>query len=107
MGHSWQFHWVKFMRCSLALSCALLVFALGVFAASPLLHQQLHHAADTAADDGCAIVLFAGGVSVPVILAAPPPAPAEWQELRALVSHEICLDSPRYLLQPGRGPPVG
>ncbi|HEY4246794.1 MAG TPA: hypothetical protein VGM64_08055 [Lacunisphaera sp.] len=85
-----------------------MIFALGLFAASPILHQQLHHH-DThlAADDGCAIVLFANGVSVPLAVIATPPTAVEWIEQAYHPSIEIILDSPRYLLHPERGPPVG
>jgi hypothetical protein len=94
------------LRRLLAALCAALVFALGLFSASPLLHQQLHHGADSAPDDSCAIVLFANGVSVPLALTAPPPPSADWQEFYPAVTTEIFLDSPRYLLQPERGPPA-
>jgi len=93
-------------RRFLAAGIALLVFALGVFAASPALHDWLHSRTGTATDDGCAIVLFAGGVSVPLAVTALPPS-VEWSGQSYGRSKEIFLDSPRYLLQPGRGPPVG
>ena len=95
----------EFFRGLLATGCAVLVFALGLFAASPALHGQLHHDAKAPADDGCAVVLFAGGVSVPLAAIAAPLPPAEWRAQVHFVSTEIRLDSPRYLLQPERGPP--
>ena len=82
------------------------MLALGLFAASPILHQQLHQHIDPALDDGCAVVLFAGGVSLPLAAPALPPRATEWQELRPVSVTEIYLDSPRYLLRPERGPPV-
>ena len=90
----------------MATGCAALVLALGIFAASPALHSQLHHGVDAAADDSCAIVLFANGVSVPLAVVAPPRPAAEWREQAYLRSADILLDSPRYLLLPGRGPPA-
>jgi hypothetical protein len=97
---------VDCLRRLLAAGCAALIFALGLFAASPALHGQLHHDTTASTDDGCAIVLFAGGVSVPLAAIAVTPPSAEWCEPVYFGSTEICLDSPRYLLQPGRGPPV-
>ena len=86
----------------------MLVFTLGLFGASPILHGQLHHNDGVASsDDGCAVVLFAGGASVPLVVTALPPPPVEWREQPYVTSPEIFLDSPRYLLQPERGPPVG
>ena len=94
-------------RRLLATGCAVLVFALGLFGASPILHGQLHHNDGVvSSDDGCAVVLFAGGVSVPLAVVALAPS-AEWTLQSYVRSTEIFFDSPRYLLQPGRGPPVG
>ena len=102
-------HWTDFLRRLLAASCAALIFTLGLFAASPTLHEQLHHndnAPLAPEDDACAIVLFADGVSVPVALHAPPPPALDWVAQPYFSSPEIFLDSPRYLLRPERGPPV-
>ena len=85
--------------------CALLVFTLGLFAASPLLHEQLHHATDHA-DDGCAIVLFANGVAVPLAVPVLPPPSTGWRGQPYLVTAEVSGNSPRYLQLPGRGPPA-
>ncbi len=93
-------------RQLLAMGCAALIFALGVFASSPVLHSQLHAGGHATFEDGCAITLFANGVSVALPLMAPPPPSDQWDELPDAVSHEVFLDSPRYLLQPERGPPV-
>jgi len=102
-----QSRWADSFRRVLATGCAAVIFALGLFAASPSLHEQLHHKAGASSDDGCAVVLFAGGVSMPLAVMAAPPPSAEWSEPAYAVSTEIFLDSPRYLLQPERGPPVG
>ena len=106
MGTKRHSHWSEGLRRLLAAGGAVLVFALGLFAASPVLHAQLHHHVDAALEDGCAIVLFAGGVSMPLVVTAIPPRTVEWQDQRFVASVEIFLDSPRYLLRPERGPPV-
>ena len=86
-----------------AAAAAALVFALGLLAASPELHSLLH---DTDSDDGCAVVLFANGVSTPLgAIALEPPAP-EWREQPRAIAPEIFLTAPRYLRQPERGPPA-
>ncbi len=95
------------LRRLLAIGCVALVFALGVFAASPVLHDQLHRDAVPPADDGCAVVLFASGVSVPLAMVEVSPEPMEWCGQEFVGSDELLLDSPRYRLLPGRGPPVG
>ena len=81
------------------------MFALGVFAASPVLHDWLHDQHAPPADDGCAVVLFAAGVSVPLGAIALVPPIVEWREFARPISREIFLVSPRYLRQPERGPP--
>ena len=107
MGSPHPFRLNEHLRQLLAVGCVALVFALGVFAASPVLHDQLHHDAVPSADDGCAVVLFACGVSVPLAMVEASPAPMEWRGQGFVGSDELLLDSPRYRLQPGRGPPVG
>ena len=99
--------WLVSSPCrAMAAGCAALVFALGLLAASPHFHEQLHHHSDPSLDDGCAIVLFANGVAVPVSVTALPPTATGWLESPRANSTEILLDSPRYLFQPERGPPV-
>ncbi len=95
------------LRRVLAAGCAAVIFTLGLFAASPVLHGELHHDVTAPAGDGCAIVLFADGVAVPVMAVAPPPPSTDWQEPNYAAASEILFDSPRYLLRPERGPPVG
>jgi hypothetical protein len=90
-----------------AIGCALLVFALGIFAVSPSLHDQLHAGTHVSSDDGCAVTLFAFGVSVTLPLTAQPPVSAGWGVLPAVAAAEILVDSPRFLLPPQCGPPVG
>lgn len=102
-----QYRLTGLLRRLLAAGCIALVFILGLLAASPVLHDQLHHGKAASAEDGCAVVLFAHGVSVPLAMIKAPPAPVEWREQVFIGSTELMLDSPRYRLQPGRGPPVG
>ena len=95
--------WIDFLHRFGAAGAAALVFALGLLSASPELHSLLH---DTDGDDGCAVVLFANGVSAPLgAIAVTPPAP-EWVEQAGVVAPEIFLTAPRYLRQPERGPPA-
>ena len=82
-----------------------MIFTLGLFAASPVLHQQLH-SADSAYEEGCPIVMFATGVSLAVAVTAPLPPPAHPVDATRPAVAELFLDSPRYLLQPERGPPL-
>src|SRR4051812_34859126 len=91
--------WSDLMRRVLAAGAAGLIFALGLFAASPVLHKHLH-SGDSAYEEGCPIVLFANGVSLAVAVTAPLPPPAHPVDAARPVATEIFLDSPRYLLQP-------
>ncbi|HTL68197.1 MAG TPA: hypothetical protein VL200_11085 [Lacunisphaera sp.] len=94
------------MRRVIAAACVAVVFALGLFAASPVLHGQLHAGSHAPGDDGCAVAVFAGGVDLTAAVVAGPPA-AEWREVRYAVLHAVFVHSPAYRLLPGRGPPVG
>ena len=51
------------LRRLCAAGCAALVLALTIFAASPGAHDSLHADGTARTDDGCAVVLFAGGVA--------------------------------------------
>lgn len=106
------------LRRVMAATSAALVFALTIFAASPVAHAWLHHgdlghdhvASESAAPstevDGCAVVLFANGVSLPVApLAVLPPTAVPSLGPR-LTGADLFLLSPRYLRQPERGPPA-
>ena len=106
MGDTRDLTRIDHFRRMLATGCAALVFTLGLFAASPLLHARLHAASDSTSDDGCTVVLFANGVSLPVAAIDLRPPSLEWRDSPHARSMEIFLDSPRYLLQPERGPPV-
>jgi hypothetical protein len=110
-----------FLRRLIAAGCAALVLALAVFAASPVAHTWLHDAmrAPAATDHGpgsehpvadaghsCAIVLFAGGVTLTVAPAMPLPPRLFVADRPATTNTDLCLVSPRYLRMPERGPPA-
>lgn len=89
----------------LAAFCAVLVWALGLLAASPELHAALHHDADQA-DHVCAVTLFHQGTENPV-----PPlviAPAPLLTVVALVApvDSFRFEAPDGWLQPAQGPPL-
>jgi hypothetical protein len=94
------------LRRLLAGGCAGLVLALTIFAASPTAHGLLHDDAGTGlTDDGCAVVLFANGVSFPVGPIAIIPPEVVTKSASPITAAEVVLVSPRYLRQPERGPP--
>lgn len=112
--------WPDWLRRSLAAAGAALVLALTIFAASPAAHEWLHAASsgcshahghahgaggDTGDDAGCAVVLFASGVDLPVEPAAALPPRLVAQGVAPVTAAEPWLVSPRYLRQPERGPP--
>ena len=98
---------IEGLRRVLAGSCAALVLALTIFSASPVAHNSLHvDGAQPAQDDGCAVVLFASGVALPVGPITVP-APSETpQAISPATAAEVFLVSPRYLRHPERGPPA-
>jgi hypothetical protein len=84
-----------------------LVLLLSVLMVNPELHELFHHHDRTShEEDGCAVVLFAHGVSAPFDTAMVAATPAEWLVLSRPEAVEIFLTSSRYLHQPERGPPV-
>ncbi|MEY3774851.1 MAG: hypothetical protein RLZZ129_1631 [Verrucomicrobiota bacterium] len=117
------------LRQILATGGALLVFGLGLMAVNPALHDLAHGhahepaptgcgcghhhgvdpnaAGDTAdADHLCAVVLFAQGITFAVETIAPATHPVVWHETVFAAVEEALLTAPRYLHQPGRGPPA-
>jgi hypothetical protein len=119
----------SFLRQTLAAGGALLVFGLGLMAVNPALHDLAHGHAhepaptgcgcghhhdvdqDAAGDNGdvehsCAVVLFAQGITFAIETVAPASRPAVWHEAVFATVEETLLTAPRYLHQPGRGPPV-
>lgn len=96
------------LRRALAAGGVALVLALTIFAASPVAHDWLHVDDGThAGEDGCAVVLFASGVSVPVGPIEVPLPGGGPQAVSPATAAEVFLVSPRYLRQPERGPPLG
>jgi hypothetical protein len=95
-------------RRILAGGCAALVLALTIFAASPVAHDLLHDGdhKHTLNGDGCAVVLFATGVSLAVGPIAVTPPTAVAQGVSPVTAADVFLVSPRFLRQPERGPPV-
>ncbi len=121
MTASLRSSWPDWLRRALAAAGAGLVLALTVFAASPAAHEWVHAAAGscsghahghdhgpaTTGDDdaGCAVVLFASGVDLPVGPASALPPRLVAQGVTPVTAAEPLLVSPRYLRQPERGPP--
>lgn len=95
-----------FLRRLVATGSAVVVLALTIFASSSELHGRLHSTDHASGDDGCAVVLFANGVSLPLGAITAPPPPSGWREQPVVPAGEIFLTTPRYLRQPERGPPV-
>jgi hypothetical protein len=89
----------------IAAGCVALVLVLSVLAVSPSLHAWLHGEKQLDADDDCAVVLFAQGVT-PVLAAILALAVA----LRILAEKPatprlLLLEAPGFKLPPGCGPP--
>lgn len=93
-------------RRLLAAGSIALVLLLSVLASNPELHRFIHGDSEAGHEDGCAVVLFAHGVSAPLDTAVIATTPAEWVALSRPEIAEIFLASPRYLHLPERGPPV-
>ncbi|MEO7413043.1 MAG: hypothetical protein ABIZ81_06780 [Opitutaceae bacterium] len=86
-------------------SVALVLF-LATLAASPELHGRFHGTTNIGSDEGCAIALFANGITpaaCSIAIAAPA---ALWSEPPAPVAEKLFLVASRYLRQPERGPPL-
>ena len=96
----------EFLRRVCGAGSAALVLALTVFAACPQLHDWLHHGESAGGDDGCAIALFANGVSQPLGAIAVAAPVAAWCEQALPAATEIFWAAPRYLHLPERGPPA-
>lgn len=88
-----------------AAACALLVWVLGLLAASPELHEKLHADADHA-DHACAITIFHHGVED--TSAAVPQLSVVWRvvETVAAVPAAQRLTETGGLLPPSCGPPT-
>jgi hypothetical protein len=97
---------VDVLRRSFAAGCAALVLLLVTLAASPDLHARLHAADNTHSEEGCAVTLFASGVSLTCTAILIPLPPVAWVEQTPAEVAEVFVATPRYLRQPERGPPV-
>jgi hypothetical protein len=88
-----------------AAGCALLVWALGLLAASPELHEKLHADAGRA-DHACAVTIFHQGVEDTG--AAAPPLVVVWRvvERVAALPSALRLTETGGLLPPSCGPPT-
>lgn len=84
---------------------AALVLALTIFAASPVAHDWLHANATGEYESGCAVVLFAGGVSLPLDAPVVLPPATIGSDVHFASARSVVLVTPRYLRQPERGPP--
>jgi hypothetical protein len=97
---------LDFWRRLVAAGGAALVLALVIFTGSPDLHHELHEGTSATTAEGCAIDLFASGVSLPLgAIVAPWPGVA-WHDAAPVHTDAIWLRSPRYLHPPERGPPA-
>ena len=117
----WSETSVPSLRGILAVVSAMLVFMLGLLAVSPQIHAWLHggaeaateaHSRDSAAtsdgagdDSGCAVHLYAQGITSGAILVAISPVDFSWSETYAEATESRLFSPPRYLLRPERGPP--
>jgi hypothetical protein len=93
-------------RRLLAAGGVALVLLLSVLGSNPELHRCIHGAENSGSEDGCAVVLFAHGLSAPFDTAVLAATPAEWSTFARPATAEVFVASPRYLHVPGRGPPL-
>jgi hypothetical protein len=90
----------------LAAGCAALVILLTVLAVCPELHAWLHGEKQLDADDDCAVVLFANGVTpAAAAVAVVVIFLCVWRE-RATEAATLLLQEPRFQRPPACGPPV-
>jgi len=85
---------------------AVLVLVLAVLAVTPALHAWLHGEKALDADDGCAVVLFAQGITP--ALGAALRVVAALRRLPGRIAEPLApsFAAPAHQLPPGRGPPV-
>jgi hypothetical protein len=94
------------LRSLFAAGGASLVLALAVFAVSPGWHHALHGDNAPSSSEGCAVDLFAHGLSLPLGAVVASPATISPRTVEVSACAEIFLAAPRYLRQPERGPPA-
>jgi hypothetical protein len=92
------FRWV-------AAVCAVMVWSLGLLAASPELHARVHRDADHAGHT-CAVTLFSQGLDNPVAGAALPLTPNLTVSMVVMPTDPPRVECARDWLRPERGPPV-
>lgn len=98
--------WAGIVRRAAAAGCAALVLSLAVLSASPALHHWLHGDQDAGAGhDGCAVVLFANGVTEAAAVAVLAIAALCLLGEPVLAPAALVLREPRFQLPPGCGPP--
>ena len=91
-----------------AVCAAALVLALSALTRAAALHASIHerdHLAVPHGEAGCAITLFAQGVTLPAGTDAIVTPERTWRMTAQRPAGELSLPSPRYLHQPERGPP--
>lgn len=98
--------WAVFFRRVVAAGCAALVLSLAILAACPDLHHFLHGEKDACGDgdDGCAVVLFAHGLTetaAAILVVVALRLLAE----RVSIPVGFLVLAPRFQLPPGCGPP--
>jgi hypothetical protein len=82
-----------------------MVWLLGILAASPQLHSELHDEADHT-DHVCAVTLFSQGMENPMPTATFVVEPPVLLIARLIPFEPARVESPEDWLQPGRGPPA-
>ena len=100
---------------------ALLVLGLGVMSVTPDLHDWVHQSScqesDTHSDErsdpptsdanhSCAIVAYAGGITLAIDTVAPFAIPSLGSPAPVITAERLRIASPAHLLPPGRGPPA-
>jgi hypothetical protein len=98
--------WPELLRRVGAAGCAALMLLLVTLAASPDLHERFHGASKVGNDEGCAVGLFANGVSLTGNTLAIPAPQSGWTERVFPSVADLFLVASRYLRQPERGPPL-
>lgn len=103
---------IRPMQRAFAAVCIAVLLALGVFGANGQWHGALHGAdhgptSDVLPEhgDGCAVDLFASGVSVPLEVPSAVAQPVVAATGRLEAARELWLAEPEFRLRPGRGPP--
>jgi hypothetical protein len=105
-SHRHRLFFADLLRRVTAGGCAALMLLLVTLAASPGLHERIHGADKVGTEDGCAVVLFANGVSLAAGTFALPATETGPAEQPIAAAEKLFLVPSRYLHQPERGPPA-